>query len=61
MNRFSELKAIVDGVEADFTKFHDGGVNAAGTRVRKAMLQLRNLANEIRRQVQEEKNSKKAS
>jgi len=60
MNRFSEMKAIVDGIEADFTKFHDGKVNAAGTRVRKAMLELRNLASTIRKEVQEERNSRKA-
>ena len=59
MNRYNDLKVIVDGIEADFTKFHDGN-NAAGTRVRKAMLELRNLANEIRKEVQEEKNTRKA-
>ena len=59
MNRFDELKALVDGSEADFSKF-EGGNSAAGTRVRKAMLQLRNLANAIRKEVQEEKNNRKA-
>lgn len=60
-NKYSELKGIVDGIEADFGKFYGQGVNAAGTRIRKAMLNLRNLANEIRKDVQEQKNSRKAS
>ncbi|MCY4001674.1 MAG: histone H1 [Bacteroidetes bacterium] len=60
MNRFDELKTLVDGSEADFSKFQDGN-SAAGTRVRKVMLELRNLANTIRKEVQEEKNRRKAS
>lgn len=60
MNRYSELKTIVDGIESDFTKFHDKEVDAAGARVRRAMLDLRNLANTIRKEVQEERNSRKA-
>ncbi|MCY4158514.1 MAG: histone H1 [Bacteroidetes bacterium] len=61
MNRYNELKTLVDGIEADFTKFHDGKVNVAGTRIRKAMLELRNLASEIRKEVQEERNSRKGN
>lgn len=59
-NKYSELKGIVDGIEADFSKFYDQNVNVAGTRIRKAMLDLRNLANTIRKDVQEQKNSRKA-
>jgi len=60
MNRFDELQALVDSSEADFTKF-EGGNNVAGTRIRKVMLELRNLANTIRKEVQEEKNNRKSS
>lgn len=59
MSRYSDLKNLVDGVEADFAKFHDGGVDAAGARVRKAMLELRKLADSIRKEVQEIRNSRK--
>ena len=36
---------------------HDKGVNAAGTRVRKTMQEVKTLAQELRVEVQETKNS----
>jgi len=57
MNRYEQLKALVEGMEADFGKFYDGGNNAAGTRVRKGMQELKNLAQEIRLEVQAKKNA----
>jgi hypothetical protein len=44
-------------MEADFEKFYDKGNQAAGTRVRKGMQELKNLAQEIRVEVQTIKNS----
>ncbi|MDX1522983.1 MAG: histone H1, partial [Anaerolineae bacterium] len=38
-------------------KFIDEGNKAAGTRVRKAMLELKNKAQDIRKEVQDIKNS----
>lgn len=61
MNRFHEIKQLVDSIEADFTKFYEQNNQAAGTRVRKAMLQLKNLAQSIRQNVQEIKNAKAAN
>lgn len=58
MSRFDELKGIVDALEADFGKFYNGGNQAAGTRVRKGMQDLKTLAQSIRLEVQEIKNSK---
>jgi hypothetical protein len=55
--RFAQLKALVDSLEADFTKFYEKGNNAAGTRVRKGMQDLKNLAQEIRVEVQDKKNA----
>ena len=40
----------------DAEKF-DGGNNSAGTRVRKAMQNIKNLAQAVRTEVQEQKNS----
>ncbi|MCH6198304.1 histone H1 [Aquiflexum sp. LQ15W] len=57
MSRFSELKDLVLGLEGDFEKFYDKGNQAAGTRVRKGMQDLKNLAQEIRTEVQEKKNA----
>jgi len=56
MKRFEELKSMVDSLEGDFEKFYDKGNNAAGTRVRKGMQDLKNLAQEIRLEVQDIKN-----
>ena len=48
---------MVDSLEGDFEKFYDKGNQAAGTRVRKGMQELKNLAQEIRLDVQNIKNS----
>ena len=56
MKRFEQLKSLVESLEADFEKFYDKGNNAAGTRVRKGMQEMKNLAQEIRLEVQDIKN-----
>lgn len=56
MKRFEQLKELVDGLEADFAKFYDKQNSAAGTRVRKGMQDLKNIAQEIRIEVQDIKN-----
>lgn len=43
-------------LEADFEKFYDKNNQAAGTRVRKGMQEMKNLAQEIRIEVQSIKN-----
>lgn len=58
MSRFEELKALVAAAEADFNKFYNEGNKAAGTRVRAAMQELKNLAQTIRTEVQTIKNDK---
>lgn len=57
MKRFEQLKELVDSLEGDFSKFYDKGNSAAGTRVRKGMQEMKNLAQEIRIEVQNQKNS----
>jgi len=59
MEKFEKLKEVVAGIEADASKFYDGGNAAAGTRVRKAMQDLKVLAQDIRAEVTEKKNSAK--
>lgn len=56
MKRFDELRDLVMSLEGDFEKFYDKENQAAGTRVRKGMQELKNLAQEIRVEVQETKN-----
>ncbi len=60
MNRFQELQALVASFEADFDKFYVKGNKSAGTRVRKAMNELKKKAQEIRVEVQSMKTEAKA-
>jgi hypothetical protein len=55
MSRFSELVDLVQSFEKDFIKFYDKGNKSAGTRVRKAMNELKRKAQEVRKEVQEVK------
>ena len=57
MSKFADLKSFVDGLEDDFGKFYDKGNKAAGTRVRKAMQELKGMAQDIRVEVQNMKNA----
>ena len=56
-NRFQELKDLVESLEGDFSKFYDKGNQAAGTRVRRGMQDLKNLGKSIRVEVQNIKNA----
>ncbi|GGF08559.1 hypothetical protein GCM10011383_19640 [Hymenobacter cavernae] len=57
MNNFGKLKDLVMSLEGDFEKFYDKQNSAAGTRVRKGMQELKNMAQQIRAEVQDMKNS----
>lgn len=54
--RFTELKALVAKMEADFEKFYKDNNKAAGTRVRNAMQELKTFAQAVRTEVQAIKN-----
>jgi hypothetical protein len=56
MKRFDELRDLVMSLEGDFQKFYDKENQAAGTRVRKGMQDLKNLSQTIRVEVQDIKN-----
>ena len=56
MKNFNELKEMVAELEEDAAKFYDKGNKAAGTRVRVGMQNIKNLAQEIRVEVQSIKN-----
>ena len=55
MKRYEELKNLVLSLEPDFSKFYEKGNAAAGTRVRKGMQEIKNLAQEIRVEIQKMK------
>jgi hypothetical protein len=56
MKKFEELKNLIASIEPDAEKFYNKGNSAAGTRVRKGMQDLKNIAQSIRAEVQELKN-----
>jgi hypothetical protein len=60
MKRFEELKNLIASIEPDAEKFYNKGNSAAGTRVRKGMQDLKNIAQAIRQEVQELKNKEGA-
>ena len=53
---FDELQDTVNDCQTDLTKFVDGN-NSAGTRVRKAMQTIKSVAQNVRVEVQEQKNA----
>jgi|TARA_B100000767_G_C19354976_1_gene365378 hypothetical protein len=58
MEKFEQIRDLILGLEDDFDKFYDKKNQAAGTRVRKGMQELKNIAQDIRLNVQEIKNEK---
>jgi|TARA_R110002124_G_scaffold244710_1_gene409819 hypothetical protein len=52
---FDELQDAINDCQTDVTKFVEGN-NSAGTRVRKAMQAVKSLAQDIRIEVQDQKN-----
>lgn len=60
MKKFNEVKKMVMELEGDADKFYNKGNNAAGTRVRKGMQDLKNMAQAIRLEVQDKKNKEVA-
>ncbi|EOR93110.1 hypothetical protein ADIARSV_3731 [Arcticibacter svalbardensis MN12-7] len=55
--RFKELKDLLAGLDGDADKFYNKGNSAAGTRLRKGLQDMKNLAQSIRLEVQDSKNS----
>ena len=53
---FDELQDAINDCQSDVTKFVEGN-NSAGTRVRKAMQAVKSLAQNVRKEVQEQKNA----
>jgi hypothetical protein len=56
MQKFEDLKNLIASLEGDADKFYNKANSAAGTRLRKGMQELKNLAQVIRSEVQDLKN-----
>ena len=52
---FDQLQNVINDCQSDVTKFVEGN-NSAGTRVRKAMQEVKRLAQDVRVEVQDQKN-----
>ena len=53
---FDDLQDVINDCQTDVTKFVDGN-NSAGTRVRKAMQIVKSLAQDVRTEIQHQKNN----
>jgi hypothetical protein len=59
MEKFEELKHLIETLTEDVNKFYHKGNSTAGTRVRQGMQTIKSLAQEIRVEVSETKKDKK--
>jgi len=51
MELLEQMQEVLNSVQEDATKFYEKGNKAAGTRVRKAMQSIKNLAQDVRTDV----------
>jgi hypothetical protein len=59
MTEFNKLTEMVQSLKSDYSKFYEMDNMAAGTRLRKGLMDIKNLVQEIRKDVQIKKNEKK--
>ncbi|GGC33519.1 hypothetical protein GCM10011386_27040 [Parapedobacter defluvii] len=59
MSKFTQLKELIASAEEDAAKFYDKANGAAGTRLRKALQEVKTLAQDIRNEVTSLKNKGK--
>jgi hypothetical protein len=52
-----EMKSLLEDLQVDVDKFNNGNASA-GTRIRKAMQEIKGQAQDLRKEVQEIKNNK---
>ena len=57
MELFNNIKEIILSTETDIEKFYEKGNKASAVRIRKAMQDLKKLAQDLRLHVQETKNN----
>jgi hypothetical protein len=60
MEKYAKLQEVLDSMKTDIEKFYEKGKNAAGTRLRKSLNDLRKKAAEIRKDIQGERAKRKA-
>ncbi len=53
MEKFTQVQKLIASMETDIDKFYNKSNSAAGTRVRKGMQDLKNLAQSVRSEILE--------
>ncbi len=59
MEKFSDLQKKLDDMKTDIEKFYSKGQNAAGTRLRKSLNELKKVASDIRKEIQDTRATRK--
>ncbi len=59
MEKFNQLKQMIDSMQQDVEKFYDKNVSSAGGRVRKELNNIRKLCADWRKEIQELRNQAK--
>jgi hypothetical protein len=54
---YNSLKALVEALETDYTKFNTRKIKVCGNRVRNNLLNIKKLCDSLRKEIQEELNS----
>jgi hypothetical protein len=55
MEKFEQIKSLIESTQSDVEKFYSKNNSSAGTRVRQAMQELKKLAQDLRIDIQEKK------
>ena len=58
MNKYQQLKDLIESLDEDVIKFYENENNAAGTRVRTGLQEIKKLCQEMRLEVSYIKNNK---
>ena len=57
MEKFENLKSIIEGLAEDVQKFDEKGNKAAGTRVRQGLQEIKKVAQDLRKEISDRKNA----
>jgi hypothetical protein len=60
MEKINEIRAMLDDMGKDLEKFYTKGQNSAGTRLRKALNEVRKKAQEMRNEIQSIRQQRKS-
>lgn len=58
MENYTKIQELVEGMKKDLDAFYGKGNNSAGTRIRLQCQELKKLAQDLRTDIQETKNTK---